>query len=559
MGRDASRFVGDVEMAVEDTGALVGEVAGEAVGAAATAGAELGAAAGFATGFGEAVLVGSMAAGAAYEGYKAITGSKRDHSAVHTGTGPVTPQPPKRPKLPPRTPVTPGPRRAGPERRNFGPMAPKGSGRGGVKRGPRAAKSMRTATRQRKQAKPRRNVKAKAKSGQKAVRLRKTGLNKSALAAANHTQVHGVVLRNEVSWFGFQSHGGSAELFDVLADGILRRLLARFKIVVSSPDVNMLDIVPQAVPSVDKFQLQLRRANQDLDGSTSDIDLNVDLTPSTSTGADANTYKSVVDTFAAALKTRAVEGYFPTRLRALNSSGTIIYTDMRFGSAFIDLSVYTVLKMRNITPNDNGDDDMSKLSTNPIDGKVYTLNGDVPRLREDVMEALIQKFNNQNVVKQWYDATWPEGINWGPQGTSYASTNPDGFRRTQNDILSVPVEGKRVFQRVLSERKVAMAPGTMIKVPFLFKHKGTLENLLKRFAGVYASPGLGTVKMFCLQQTFKAQHGVATSTLFHDDVKIEYEIDRWARCGCALAAQRRIPVEKRVVSSNAGADQVNNN
>ena len=97
-----------------------------------------------------------------------------------------------------------------------------------------------------------------------------------------------------------------------------------------------------------------------------------------------------------------------------------------------------------------------------------------------------------------------------------------------------------------------MAPGTGIKVRMLFKHKGTLENLLKRFAGVYASPGLGTVKLFALQQVYKAQHGVGTNETYHNDVKVEYEIDRWARCGCALAAQRRIPAEKRVVASSAG-------
>ena len=547
-------------MAVEETGALVGEAAGEAVGAAATAGAELGTLAGFATGFGELAVGAAVIGGAAYEGYKAITGSKRDHSLVHTGTGPVTPQPPKRPKLPPRTPVTPGPRRAGPERRNFGPMAPKGSGRGGVKRGPRAAKSMRPATRKRKQAKPSRNTKTKVKGGQKAVRLRKTGLNKSAMAAANHTQVHGVVLRNEVSWFGFQSHGGAAELFDVLADGILRRLLARFKIVVPSPDSNMLDLVPQAVPSVNSFNISMRRADADTDGTvTTAAALTIDLTPSNGTGPDSNTYKSIVDTFATHLKAKAVEGFFPTQLQAFNSSGTRIYQDMRFGSAFIDMSVYTVLKMRNITPNDDGKDDMSAMSTNPLDGKLYTLNGDVPRLREDVQEGLGQKFNDHNVMKAFYDATWPEGINWGPQGTSYSDTNPNGMRRAQNDILSTPVDGKRVFQRVLSERKVIMAPGSTVRVPFLFKHKGTLENLLKRFAGVYASPGLGTVKLFCLQQTFKAQHGVFSTSHYHDHVKVEYEIDRWARCGCALASQRRIPMEKKVISSNAGADQVGTN
>jgi hypothetical protein len=59
--------------------------------------------------------------------------------------------------------------------------------------------------------------------------------------------------------------------------------------------------------------------------------------------------------------------------------------------------------------------------------------------------------------------------------------------------------------------------------------------------------------MFCLQQVFKAQHGVVSGDTFHSDVKVEYEFDRFARCGCALAAQRRIPAEKRVVESSAGA------
>jgi hypothetical protein len=530
---------GLMEAGAEATGALVGEM----VAAAGPVG------------------VGVAAAGVAIAGmdyaYQHTIGAKRSHSGERITGAPTTPAKPDRPALPkpdPRTPVP--PRKAGPSRRNFGPMPPKkGSGRGGAKRGPPRGTIKSLRKRERKQAKPRRNVKAKTKGGMKAVRLRKTGLNKSATAAFTKTQVHGVIVRPEVSWVGFQSHGGSAELFDVLADGILRRLLARFKIVMPSPDTNMLDVVPQAVPGVNSFVITLRRANADTDGTTNDTTLTVDLTPTTGVGADDNTYKGVVDTFASNLKSKAVDGYFPVTLDAKNSSGTVIFTDKRFGSAFIDLSVYTVLRMRNITPNDNGDDDMSKLSTNPIDGKVYTLNGDVPRLREDVMESLIQKFNSNAVVKSWYDSTVAEGINYGPQGTTYPSpvVNPNGFRRAENDIFCTPVEGKRVFQRVLGEKQVYMAPGTMIKVPMLFKHKGTLENLLKRFAGVYASPGLGTVKMFCLQQVFKAQHGVASGDTFHSDVKVEYEFDRFARCGCALAAQRRIPAEKRVVESSAGA------
>lgn len=555
MSRLAEEGVGDIEMGLEGlaetaetTGALLGEGFGEAAVAAAEAGAVVGTAAGFATGVGEAVVGAAVLAGVAGTAYDALAGSKRGHNQVHGVTAgtdtadPVTPAP-KRPRADPRSPITPGPRRAGPSEM----PAKKGSGRGGVKRGPRSTKTM-PRKRPRKQAKP-----TKRTQPQKAVRLRKTGLNKGALAALTKSQVHGVIKRPECSWVGFQSHGGSAELFEVLADGILRRLLARYKVVVPSPDTNMLDVLPQAVPGIDKFTLALRRANADTDGSVASTTIDVDLTPSSGTAEGDNNYKAIVKTFGASLKSKAVDGYFPTALLVFNSSGTRIYKDARFGAAFINMSVYSVLRMRNITPNDNGDDDMSKLSTNPINGKMYTLNGDVPRLREDVIEGMISKFNNDNVVKAWYDSTVTEGINYGPQGTGAASTNPNGFRRAQNDIFSVPVEGKRCFQRVLGEKQVMMAPGTGIKVRMLFKHKGTLENLLKRFAGVYASPGLGTVKLFALQQVFKAGHGVDPSNeTYHNDVKVEYEIDRWARCGCSLAAQRRIPAEKRVASSSAG-------
>ena len=554
VGRLADEGVTDIEMGLqglaeeaEAAGALVGEGFGEAAVAAAEAGAAVGTAAGFATGVGEAVVGAAVLAGTMDYAYNQLIGSKRGHNQVHgltdhtDTTDPVTPDP-KPPRADPRTPASAGPRRAGPADM----PAKRGSGRGGVKRGPRATKTM-PRKRPRKQAKP-----TKRTQPQKAVRLRKTGLNKGALAALTKSQVHGIIKRPECSWIGFQSHGGSSELFDVLADGILRRLLARFKIVVNTPDTNMLDVIPQAVPSVNSFTIGLRRANADTDGSVGATVITVDLTPSTGTTEGSNNYKDIVKTFGAALKTQAVAGYFPISCVANNSSGTAIYTDRRFGSAFINMSVYSLIRMRNITPNDNGDDDMSKLSTNPIDGKMYTLNGDTPRLREDVMEGMIGKFNDGNVVKAWYDSTVAEGINYGPQGTTALTTNPNGFRRAQNDIFSVPVEGKRCFQRVLGEKQVLMAPGTGIKVRMLFKHKGTLENLLKRFAGVYASPGLGTVKMFALQQVFKAQHGVGSGETYHNDVKVEYEIDRWARCGCALAAQRRIPAEKRVVASSAG-------
>jgi hypothetical protein len=398
-------------------------------------------------------------------------------------------------------------------------------------------------------------LKSKSKSKKKTKtkpKAKKNSALKKNLSVRYET--HGLIQRDDVSYFGFQSTGGLDELFEVACETVMRSLLRRFKIQIRSVDEQLN--VGQSVPAVDRFKVFLRKRNYSDGTDGGDQEVDVDLNPS------GGTYKTVVATFANNMRTAVNAGYFPYYMLAVNkfghAAGNIneVMRDTKFGQAKVSLSTSITAKLRNITPNDGDGTDRFALDTNPLQGRLYKFAGDVPRVRESVYETFPTTF------AKFHDRQATSGIVWGPQrgsGTGHTG-NPDAAADIMGagKILSAPpVNGKAIWSNCVSSTPVAFAPGAKAIHKLKFTFNGTFVKFLQKYyVNTFTLPNIGTCHMLGLEQTFKQKKKAASGQHAddgHDHVVIEYDLDTRMSGGCAFAAAERAPKEVVTVAAHNSA------
>jgi len=395
-----------------------------------------------------------------------------------------------------------------------------------MKRGKRASKV------KRKPAKP-----VKRKSSKKQTK-KKIGPSKQLLAAY---ETHGIIQRDNVSYFGFQNTGGRDELFRSAMESVLNALLRKFRIQKRSPD-EILSIA-QSVPAVDKFVITSRRrrySEGDDQGNVTDtFDLN------------GVTYNTLIDSMMTALKARVEDGYFPNVMKAYNKDGVSasneVMRDMKFGDCKVSLGVNVKIKLRNITPNDGDGTDRFALDTNPLSGFMYKFAGDVPVLREGLYDAMVTED-----AARFHDREATSGLCFGPQRASggdhdgaVSATTAAGIMGP-NKILSVPPRnGKKIWTNCVSSTAVSFAPGAAHEHRMKYAFNGTLINFMMKYGeGVYVQPKIGVSHWLGLEQKFKQKTTAASgaeSTSVHDHVVMEYDIDCRHSGGASFAAAAHAP------------------
>jgi len=353
-------------------------------------------------------------------------------------------------------------------------------------------------------------------------------------------ETHGLIQRDNVSYFGFQSTGGLDEMFEIACEGVMRALLRKFKIQVRSPDETLS--IGQSVPSVDKFIITSKRRDYADGSDDGDVSDTVDL--------NAATYKTVVAGFASAMRTRAEQGYFPRFMTAYNSSGTAgsneVMRDAKFGQTKVTLGAAVMIKMRNITPNDGDGTDRFALDTNPLQGRLYKFAGDVPRVREgvyDVQPATWSKFHDRQALT---------GVCFGPQRASGGDHSgiPDAAADIMGEdkIMSSPVaNGKTVWSNCVSSSAIELAPGASKMHKLKFTFNGTFVKFLQKYnTNQFTLPNVGTCHWLGLEQMYKQKKKAASGLHAadgHDHVVVEYDLDTRLSAGASFAAAERAPRE----------------
>jgi len=503
---EAGEAVAEAVPFLEEAGIIAGEVAGTAaVGVEALT---------------NPLVAGGLLASALFETF--YENGKRKRRRVTTQRAPDA----TRPTPPRRGPYLPGPRRAGPERRRFGPtdtpgssMPPKNTTRGKKRKVGKAMKRKSATKRTVKKAKTSSKKKPKKKS--------------TSYATTVKQEVHGQFKRESVSYFGFQATAGRGELFEVCADAIMRAMLKRHHLVIRRTDQAVP--VASSVPQMQQLRLTYRRTKYD-DGTAGN----------SFTGSYVNmssgTYESHVATLAAEIKGKAEIGAYPYYFVSVNSSGNVVQQSHKIGDAKLNLSVKRVIKLRNITKNDDGGDTVNSLDTNPLQGRLYKFRHDVPRVNATLYETDVGN------LSKFHDRVCTAGVIFGPQRNN--SGDHDGAPMPipglfgQNAVLSSPPPGGRIWDNLSSSKKIGMAPGQAAVHKMAFKFSGTVRQFLSKFAASeYTPPSIGYCHMFGFEQKYK--------TGATDEVHVEYDCDDVLKGGCTFVREDLTPPTVRSIHGHS--------
>ena len=426
------------------------------------------------------------------------------------------------------------PRRAGPDRRNFGPTAIVPGSNMPAKRKSSGRKSVKDAKRV-KRAPGKRTV--KKKSSKKKPKKKATNYSTSI-----KQEVHGVMKRKSVSYFGFQATGGANELFSIAADALLRAVLKKHKVGIRRTDEVVA--TESAVPVMTKVQFYYRRTKYE-DG-TNDAG-GGDGTGYGSGGTAINfavgTYESHVQALATELNTKVRDGYYPYYFATLAAAGNIVSFSRKVGDAKLNLSVKRTIKLRNITKSDGGDEDTNALDTNPLQGRLYKFRHDVPRVGTALYET------DPNAFAKFHDRLCTAGVIFGPQrkagadGVGSSLVDPTGIMG-ESKVLSSPPPGGRVWDNLSSSKKIGLAPGQAAKHTMAFKFAGTFRQFLSKFAASdYTAPSIGYCHMFGFEQKFKTSQ--------NDIINVEYDCDDVLKGGCTFVREDVTPPTVRTLHGHS--------
>ena len=485
------RAAGDVEMGIEMAGEAIGV---EGAGTALTFDA-------MTTGEGAMAMIGEAAEIAAAPEIglplamisagtwlaHALSGKKRKRSP----TGVINQRAPTRPPGVPR-----------PE------MPPKSRKTKKSKRGPKGKIAKRSkSTVARKSTRP-----AKKKSTKK----------KSSYQVSIKQEVHGKFRRKNVSYFGFQATAGNHELHRVFVDSILRSILKKYNVAVRRSD-EAVSLVSSAA-SMQRCLFLYRRTKYD-DGTDGGNAVG------TAINFSSGTYESHVTALANEFELKVRDGYYPYRVTIKNDAGNDIHDIKSIGDAKINLSVKRLVKLRNITKNDDNGDTLNSLDTNPLQGRLYKFRHDTPRINATLYET------DRSDFAKWHDRTCTAGVMFGPQRA--AADDHDGVpvtpsMMTEDKVFSSPPPGGRIFDNLSSSKKVGLAPGQAAMHKMAFKYSGTIRQFLDKFAAsAYQPPSIGYCHVFGFEQKFK--------TDAQDEVNVEYDCDDVLKGGCALKREDLTP------------------
>ena len=363
-------------------------------------------------------------------------------------------------------------------------------------------------------------------------------------------ETHGLIQRDDVSYFGFQSTGGLDELFEIACEGVLRALLRKFRIQVRSPDETLA--IGQSVPMVDKFIVHSRLRDYSTGSDGNFVSDTMDL--------NGQSYKALVLDFATKMRARTTSGHFPYFMQAFNSSGAAaaneVLRDLKFGQTNISLSAAMKVKLRNITPNDGDGTDRFALDTNPLQGRLYKFAGDVPRVKESVYDSapsLFAKFHDRQCVS---------GIMFGPQRNASGNHTgaPDSAAGIMGDgkiLSSPPANGKHIWSNCVASSVIAFDAGAGKAHMLKFTFNGTFVKFLQKYhVNQYTLPNIGTCHLLGLEQLYKQKKKAASGEHAadgHDHVVIEYDLDTKLSAGASFAAAERAPREVVTVAAHNSA------
>lgn len=340
----------------------------------------------------------------------------------------------------------------------------------------------------------------------------KTPAKLNAKFTKRHFDDYGTVTRNHGAWIGFQKFGNSDRLYGIVGEAVARAILATVKIYPSS--YNEVLINGAETDLSEYVQIEYKRVN------------NASGEEGFYTGGDITLLNKTFEEFATAVADDIrgksfgsilvdpgsdTVGYYPYRFTVKHRIGGTIYDKVKqrhLGSSRLTLAVTQVIKIQNVSPNDDGTNATDVNGTNPISGRQYDFDA-MPRVHDEVVKT------NDYLEDLQQHMSHSSGCIILPQ----TATNTDS-------VIGHPPKAREIFKNCVGSRTVSIEAGGQKYTSTKMTWSGTLEQFVRKhqYTG-FTRPNMGGTLWFGFEQAFRQGSDV---------VKFGFNRELSMSCSCQL-------------------------
>lgn len=311
---------------------------------------------------------------------------------------------------------------------------------------------------------------------------------------------YGTVTKTHGLWMGFQHHGSTERMYDMLGEALLKAILACAKLHPTSYDE---PVVPDTTGGGDHILWNINIEYKRINGITGDEEYrNTDYAVFDGLGAP-RTFKDLSAEIGlgiqnnqqgstAATPATDTVGYFPYRFtlsRKGDSNAVIPFVHQRgLDDAKITLVALQKIRLQNVTPNDDATAALDQNGTNPLNGKYYQFVG-APRVRSEVLQT--------------YDSTYAVG-----ELQQHYRTNASGVMVMPDQVADSPIShpppARQLFDNCRKTAMVSIGAGGQKFLNTTFKFTGTFEQFAKKhgYSG-FDRVTIGGCTWFGFEQAFR--------------------------------------------------------
>jgi len=365
--------------------------------------------------------------------------------------------------------------------------------------------------------------------------------------------------KNHTSIVGFQSVGGFPRLATVVGGAVVKALLAKGGVTITSHDQNIMNgLAVSGYPTSITFHFRSKRVDTgvvldaDIEAPRTGMDYPADYTvnlriPAGSVTTDDQSFSrsaTVSPTVFTAVSSDpfrtfdslAIEVGFILMSKAAylsvipwkadisiadpatNAAPTLISSPF-ISTAQLSIECKQLIKVRNVTENDAGNFDTMRLDQNPLEGEIVSMSGIGAKFRENVVRDMgtgattvanlyslrgTRKFLGNLLTTDAPTKEVIAGI------VNEQITSDDALKAmTDEQAHSLGYKGllwkpnyKNVFSNVKSVRKVRLNPAQAKYLSQKYFFNGTLEYFLRMFLDFYVETPIGQTQFLVMRQAF---------------------------------------------------------
>jgi DNA-nicking Smr family endonuclease len=308
---------------------------------------------------------------------------------------------------------------------------------------------------------------------------------KSAKYVKRHYDDYGIITRDHALYAGFQKHGSQNRVCDIVAEALVRAIIASVHIYPRSYDEPVVEDFTGTEDMYETMTILWRRIDEQ-SGVSSEAQEEYSM---------KQTFEALSQAVGAHITAKLQDGYFPHEafIYASDVGGTgnkrlaKRLTSLEDGR--LEVIVKQTIRLQNLSPNDANTTALDVTGTNPIQGKIYEFSTQ-PLLQGQLEVA------HANLARFQVHAQSETGVVYMDNGI--AETGVDG-------ILGHPPPAGDLFKNCRGVANVRIDAGHNKYKTTTYKFAGNLLAFAKRFTDMpYARHLGGGVVWFGFEQAFRS-------------------------------------------------------